>query len=212
MSGPPRALARRLFLEGSTPMFRSLSRILAEIGGFRNGSAKLRAPPGWASKSSENRWVPSTIAGHVFNDAAGTGAFPVRDPIRSTPASRSRCSTPRARRSRRPPPTTPATTPSPSIRRSTRRRLPRSRTSRSAPPRPTRSETQQVTQFDSSLGTLTSVEIDMTGNVSSVLKTGQSGSQNTDAAGHDPGDRGAAGARRQRADRQRPGRRQRHDR
>ena len=73
------------------------------------------------------------------------------------------------------------------------------------------SETQQVTQFDPSLGTLKSVEIDMTGNVSSVLKL-----INLDPKSQTPqatinGDRDLAGARRQRPGRHRPGRRQRHD-
>ncbi len=61
-------------------MFRSLSRILSELGGRPPAAAPRRsAKP--RVELLENRWVPSTIAGYVFNDAAATGLYQPTDPV-----------------------------------------------------------------------------------------------------------------------------------
>ena len=149
-------------------MFRSLSRILAEIGGSQR-AAKPRRTARLGVEFLENRWVPSTIAGYVFNDAAGNGAFqPGTDPVyASIPISLLNASgaqiasttTDNAGHYSFTVNQTVNTTPASKEQDVT-----------FGPASTDSSETQQVTQFDPSLGTLTSVEIDMTGNVSSILK------------------------------------------
>jgi hypothetical protein len=61
-------------------MFRSLSRLLAEVGGSPRAAARRRsAAP--RIELLENRWVPSTIAGTVYNDVNNTGLFQPGDPV-----------------------------------------------------------------------------------------------------------------------------------
>ena len=63
-------------------MFRSLSRILAEVGGSPRAAVRPRRSAALGVEALEGRWVPSTIAGFVFNDLAGAGLYqPATDAI-----------------------------------------------------------------------------------------------------------------------------------
>ncbi len=149
-------------------MFRSLSRILAEIGGSQP-AAKPRRTARLGLEFLENRWVPSTIAGYVFNDAAGSGNFqPGTDPVyASIPISLLNASGTQIASTTTDSSGHYAFTVDQTVNTTS---AVKEQDVTFGPASTDSSETQQISRFDPSLGTLTSVEIDMTGNVSSILK------------------------------------------
>jgi SdrD B-like domain len=148
-------------------MLRSLSRLLAELG-CTPGAAAARRKAVPRLEVLENRWVPSTIAGTVYNDVNNTGVFEIGNPIYANnpitlenAAGASIAST-----------TTDA---------NGHYAFTINQTIDTAPatqeqdltfgPSPTDTPlSQQINQFDPSLGTLTSVEIDLVGQLSSDVK------------------------------------------
>ena len=148
-------------------MFRSLSRLLAALGRTSGGSAARRkAVP--RLEVLENRWVPSTIAGTVYNDVNHAGAFQAGDPVyANSPISLLNAAG-----------ATIATTTTDA---NGHYAFTIDQTISTTPavqeqdltfgPSPTdTAQSQQINQFDPSLGTLTSVEIDLAGKLSSDVK------------------------------------------
>ena len=148
-------------------MFRSLSRILAEVGGSHRAAARPR--PALRVEALESRWVPSTIAGFVYNDLAATGLYqqgtdPVyaNNPISLLNAAGLQIASTTTDANghysfnvNQTINTDPVTAPA--------------ETGSFGPVSTESSGAASVNQFDPSLGTLQSVEIDLTGTVTSKI-------------------------------------------